>query len=121
MFFICLCFVFVCLFFFCLYFFFFNDTGTNEIYTLSLQDALPIYKNKEKTNGKEKKKTRDKKKKKKKEGNNGKERKKKRLKPRHEANPYAVFGLKKKKKNTARSKNKTNISVDTKLQKNKHA
>src|SRR5438309_7858566 len=29
--------------FFCIYFFFFNDTATTEIYTLSLHDALPIY------------------------------------------------------------------------------
>src|SRR2546427_9268674 len=28
--------------FFCFYFFFFNDTATTEIYTLSLHDALPI-------------------------------------------------------------------------------
>src|SRR5437764_10844021 len=27
------------------FFFFFNDTATTEIYTLSLHDALPIYKN----------------------------------------------------------------------------
>src|SRR5256885_8472193 len=27
------------------YFFFFNDTATTEIYTLSLHDALPIFKN----------------------------------------------------------------------------
>src|SRR3712207_7066849 len=27
-----------------MYFFFFNDTATTEIYTLSLHDALPIYK-----------------------------------------------------------------------------
>src|SRR3712207_8616829 len=26
-----------------IYFFFFNDTATTEIYTLSLHDALPIY------------------------------------------------------------------------------
>src|SRR5260221_6702720 len=26
-----------------MYFFFFNDTATTEIYTLSLHDALPIY------------------------------------------------------------------------------
>src|ERR1035438_10906087 len=32
----------LCLFFF----FFFNDTATTEIYTLSLHDALPIYKRK---------------------------------------------------------------------------
>src|SRR5262245_64338545 len=28
---------------FCLFFFFFNDTATTEIYTLSLHDALPIF------------------------------------------------------------------------------
>src|SRR2546422_10554434 len=28
---------------FCFFFFFFNDTATTEIYTLSLHDALPIY------------------------------------------------------------------------------
>src|SRR2546427_13255032 len=27
----------------CLFFFFFNDTATTEIYTLSLHDALPIW------------------------------------------------------------------------------
>src|SRR2546430_15291987 len=27
----------------CCFFFFFNDTATTEIYTLSLHDALPIY------------------------------------------------------------------------------
>src|SRR5574341_1945495 len=30
--------------YFCFVFFFFNDTATTEIYTLSLHDALPIYK-----------------------------------------------------------------------------
>src|SRR2546427_4715447 len=29
--------------YFYLFFFFFNDTATTEIYTLSLHDALPIY------------------------------------------------------------------------------
>ena len=29
---------------FCIFVFFFNDTATTEIYTLSLHDALPIYK-----------------------------------------------------------------------------
>src|SRR3712207_8811316 len=28
----------------CFFFFFFNDTATTEIYTLSLHDALPIFK-----------------------------------------------------------------------------
>src|SRR5471030_3355870 len=31
------------LFFFFFFFFFFNDTATTEIYTLSLHDALPIW------------------------------------------------------------------------------
>src|SRR2546430_16933199 len=30
---------------FILFFFFFNDTATTEIYTLSLHDALPIFRN----------------------------------------------------------------------------
>ena len=33
-------------------FFFFNDTATTEIYTLSLHDALPIYKEQLKQQGK---------------------------------------------------------------------
>src|SRR5215218_11483104 len=32
-----------CNFSFSLFFFFFNDTATTEIYTLSLHDALPIF------------------------------------------------------------------------------
>src|SRR3712207_7524176 len=31
----------------CCWFFFFNDTATTEIYTLSLHDALPIYRRRE--------------------------------------------------------------------------
>src|SRR5262245_66661047 len=42
----CMYIIFFCSFFFCLcfiiFFFFFNDTSTTEIYTLSLHDALPI-------------------------------------------------------------------------------
>src|SRR5687767_15246527 len=34
--------------FFSFFFFFFNDTATTEIYTLSLHDALPICRNKQK-------------------------------------------------------------------------
>ena len=37
--FVCTC---VCV---CVFFFFFNDTATTEIYTLSLHDALPIWRN----------------------------------------------------------------------------
>src|SRR5256886_7660646 len=36
-------FLFSYLFFTSFFFFFFNDTATTEIYTLSLHDALPIY------------------------------------------------------------------------------
>src|SRR2546429_3833168 len=37
------CFLFlILLLYFCFFFFFFNDTATTEIYTLSLHDALPI-------------------------------------------------------------------------------
>ena len=39
----CLCFFFF-VFYVCFFYFFFNDTATTEIYTLSLHDALPIYK-----------------------------------------------------------------------------
>ena len=35
--------IFWCAAFFLSFFFFFNDTATTEIYTLSLHDALPIY------------------------------------------------------------------------------
>src|SRR2546426_9093376 len=34
----------MCCLFTCFIFFFFNDTATTEIYTLSLHDALPIWK-----------------------------------------------------------------------------
>src|SRR2546429_9848119 len=33
----------ICSFLFVSFFFFFNDTATTEIYTLSLHDALPIF------------------------------------------------------------------------------
>src|SRR5262250_575412 len=36
-------FFFITSFFFLFFFFFFNDTATTEIYTLSLHDALPIF------------------------------------------------------------------------------
>ena len=41
----CAYFFFFCFFIFYFFFFFFNDTATTEIYTLSLHDALPIFKN----------------------------------------------------------------------------
>ena len=43
-------FYFLLFFYFFFIFFFFNDTATTEIYTLSLHDALPIYKPKLKRN-----------------------------------------------------------------------
>src|SRR5204863_10080377 len=41
--FIHLIFIFTACYIFYLFFFFFNDTSTTEIYTLSLHDALPIF------------------------------------------------------------------------------
>src|SRR2546428_9165111 len=80
----------------CLYFFFFNDTATTEIYTLSLHDALPIL-------------TRVSPKRKRPPGvllglcpesqSKTPDRKSTRLNSSHDQISYAVFCLKKKKKN----------------------
>src|SRR5437660_12699868 len=43
--FILFCFLSLSSFLFFFFFFFFNDTATTEIYTLSLHDALPIWRN----------------------------------------------------------------------------
>src|SRR2546427_12014135 len=80
------------------FFFFFNDTATTEIYTLSLHDALPIYVEHphgvtedhrpavRRGNGPQRVAPRD--------------RKSTRLNSSHSQISYAVFCLKKKKKNT---------------------
>src|SRR5574337_1842336 len=95
------------------FFFFFNDTATTEIYTLSLHDALPIFRTPNGADG----------------GGWGwshrvlvLDRKSTRLNSSHHSISYAVFCLKKKKikkerngyqeetirKNTIRTQNKTN-------------
>src|SRR6202022_4979101 len=72
-----------------LFFFFFNDTATTEIYTLSLHDALPIYLRFHRPA----------------QGGRGQprrpglDRKSTRLNSSHTVISYAVFCLKKKKKN----------------------
>src|SRR5256884_4518723 len=89
------------------YFFFFNDTATTEIYTLSLHDALPIFghargddrndrKGQEEPNRTKAAETsRDQRRQAK------KDRKSTRLNSSHGYISYAVFCLKKKKKNVA--------------------
>src|SRR5438477_3455343 len=88
-------FVFVVVWF--LFFFFFNDTATTEIYTLSLHDALPISRRRARDRGRR-------------EagpfraasrlaGNRARDRKSTRLNSSHMSISYAVFCLKKKKKN----------------------
>src|SRR5215467_16166483 len=44
-------FLFLVFFFFFFFFFFFNDTATTEIYTLSLHDALPIFRDRRQSPG----------------------------------------------------------------------
>src|SRR2546422_5097719 len=83
-------------------FFFFNDTATTEIYTLSLHDALPIYRPHQGGSHVQQEVRR--------EGSEGEEssgrergsadRKSTRLNSSHGYISYAVFCLKKKKKNT---------------------
>src|SRR6202522_4668859 len=71
-------------------FFFFNDTATTEIYTLSLHDALPIYRTDpsgRKTIGKVQKRQ---------QSRLGLDRKSTRLNSSHDDISYAVFCLKKK-------------------------
>src|SRR5215211_8593306 len=81
------------LFVFCdvLFFFFFNDTATTEIYTLSLHDALPISstacpRRPHAARGRARSRSR-------------RDRKSTRLNSSHTVISYAVFCLKKKKKN----------------------
>src|SRR5438270_13342412 len=83
--------------FFFFFFFFFNDTATTEIYTLSLHDALPIYRSRPSTSrpracraNKSRWRSRD--------------RKSTRLNSSHSQISYAVFCLKKKKKKKKKKK-----------------
>src|SRR5256885_11275708 len=106
-------------------FFFFNDTATTEIYTLSLHDALPIWReegwkgeregkrgrrgrNRGREEGregerKEKKGGKDGRKEGRKKGRKGGDRKSTRLNSSHLVISYAVFCLKKKKKHSTTS------------------
>src|SRR2546422_5674098 len=83
----------------CLYFFFFNDTATTEIYTLSLHDALPIYRRpkgeafRETASRRRSAPPRD--------AVVGEDRKSTRLNSSHGYISYAVFCLKKKKQHSA--------------------
>src|SRR5947209_20357348 len=86
---------------FSFFFFFFNDTATTEIYTLSLHDALPIYWNivsqsatADSTSGRE-------------FLGGDVDRKSTRLNSSHANISYAVFCLKKKKKNKKKNKQAT--------------
>src|SRR2546422_6210191 len=79
-------------------FFFFNDTATTEIYTLSLHDALPIYRRGcpgSRRPGRAARTGR---------GPSSRDRKSTRLNSSHGYISYAVFCLKKKKKHTSSSK-----------------
>src|SRR5258708_36768255 len=99
-----------CHFFYCLFvflffsfFFFFNDTATTEIYTLSLHDALPISLEPDSASRRVERRRRVLRS----ERNNpalasrrsGTDRKSTRLNSSHQIISYAVFCLKKKKKN----------------------
>src|SRR2546429_9314045 len=71
------------------YFFFFNDTATTEIYTLSLHDALPIYRGQGRRGPEAARQPRH--------VNDQLDRKSTRLNSSHGYISYAVFCLKKKK------------------------
>src|SRR5437899_5571636 len=95
------------------FFFFFNDTATTEIYTLSLHDALPIsitpitklpFGGKDQEHEQEAKAARD----------ENRDRKSTRLNSSHLGISYAVFCLKKKKK---QKKNYTKKNKITKINK----
>src|SRR5712664_4440358 len=92
-------------------FFFFNDTATTEIYTLSLHDALPIGRHRaclkpEQPDG---------------EHAEASDRKSTRLNSSHDQTSYAVFCLKKKKKNIHKkfNKKKKTKKIKAKNKKNK--
>src|SRR5436190_11520027 len=90
------------------FFFFFNDTATTEIYTLSLHDALPIWRTERTvrtrsrlgltpTSRSTRRRTRD--------------RKSTRLNSSHTVISYAVFCLKKKKKKKINNNNKSQTTL----------
>src|SRR5256886_17711369 len=84
-------------FFIVFFFFFFNDTATTEIYTLSLHDALPIYglcRAQSAADRRSNARTQI-------AGREPRDRKSTRLNSSHSQISYAVFCLKKKKKDSA--------------------
>src|SRR3989442_10892151 len=93
-----------------IFFFFFNDTATTEIYTLSLHDALPIYRHV--CHGTDQRDSRDV------FGRcpplprwrAGRDRKSTRLNSSHVRISYAVFCLKKKKKKNRRRRKNENYN-----------
>src|SRR5437868_14768681 len=95
---LCLCFYVCRSCFFIFFFFFFNDTATTEIYTLSLHDALPIWRRPRDCRalgtrglGSDSRRSRA-------SQSGGLDRKSTRLNSSHVSISYAVFCLKKKKK-----------------------
>src|SRR5258708_31307310 len=87
------------------FFFFFNDTATTEIYTLSLHDALPIFAPEHRIPGYSFG-ERDARAPRTLLAFDDEDRKSTRLNSSHQIISYAVFCLKKKKKNTAKHMNK---------------
>src|SRR5436190_12193992 len=99
----------------CYVFFFFNDTATTEIYTLSLHDALPIYRHARMAAFPDRRVLR--RQAERVPAHRSQDRKSTRLNSSHTVISYAVFCLKKKKKqNIAQSiPYLTNITVNTNL------
>src|SRR5215203_7041341 len=94
----------ILLYYYHLFFFFFNDTATTEIYTLSLHDALPISSRRacpSRSRGWEP------------SSPSRRDRKSTRLNSSHANISYAVFCLKKNKKQNI----KTSTKIKTKIQK----
>src|SRR2546421_3327848 len=93
-------------------FFFFNDTATTEIYTLSLHDALPIYRGQEQQRARHRAgqlpldRRHDRARFEQRGGE--KDRKSTRLNSSHDQISYAVFCLKKKKKREAPTRSAAN-------------
>src|SRR2546422_5111134 len=86
-----------------LFFFFFNDTATTEIYTLSLHDALPIWTGQQRSRGSDRAGAQTRRARRHHRHHRahhaGEDRKSTRLNSSHGYISYAVFCLKKKKKN----------------------
>src|SRR5471030_3400759 len=103
-----MCFQFMILFCSVFFFFFFNDTATTEIYTLSLHDALPIWRPVACRRGLWGRAS---------EPTRSPDRKSTRLNSSHLGISYAVFCLKKKNKKTSKKHKKK--KKKTKITKNK--